>query len=220
MIQSSSLRWGGSFILALLVTTALFFSMHAMIRHDGDGVVPNELYKVIDFVAPHKERLTPEIQKELPPEPKPKEQPPKVSTQATKSNKSSVTPLPLQTIAMPDISGIGNGAKLFGSAPKIPNGMQEMKFDAELTPMVQINPLQPKRAKRMGVEGHIKARLEVDESGSVTNIQIVESIPKGTFDMAAIRALNKWKFRPKMVANKAVAQVGIVTLSFKLGEKR
>ena len=91
------------------------------------------------------------------------------------------------------------------------------KMDSVLTPMVQIKPLYPSRAKRMGTQGYVKVELNVDASGYVTNIKIIKSVPQGVFDRSVKKALRKWKFRPKTIDGKAVAQVGVLTLNFDLG---
>ncbi|MEA3370174.1 MAG: TonB family protein [Campylobacterota bacterium] len=191
--------------------------MDSMIRSDESKVISNELYKVIDFVQPHKEKLDPETQKELPPEPKPKEQPPKTPTSTTQDNVDNVEQVNSLNIDMPNLGD--TGMRLSGGAPKMLQPVKMAKIDSVLTPMVQIKPVYPSRARRMGVEGYVKARLNVDEAGLVTSVEIVDAKPKGTFNKAAMRALKKWKFRPKTVDGRAVKQTGVITLKFNLGNR-
>jgi protein TonB len=190
--------------------------MHSMIRSDASKEVQNELYKVIDFVQPHKETLVPEIKKELPPEPKPKEEPPKSTVQSVSEEASPIESEPLN-IEMPNL--LSGGMQLSKGAPKLLQPIKVAKMDSVLTPMVQIKPLYPSRAKRMGIEGYVKVQLEVDETGLVNSIEILESSPEGVFDKSTKRAVKKWKFRPKTVDGRAVSQTGTLTIKFNLGKE-
>jgi protein TonB len=61
----------------------------------------------------------------------------------------------------------------------------------------KVPPEFPEEAVRKKVtEGVIKAKLSVDGSGSVTNVEVVEATPAKAkvFSEAAIAALSKWKF--------------------------
>ena len=92
------------------------------------------------------------------------------------------------------------------------------KMDSVLTPMVQMKPLYPSKAKRMGTEGYVTVELDVDATGRVTAMKVIKSVPQGVFDKSVKKALRKWKFRPKSVDGKAVSQKGVLTLKFNLGK--
>jgi len=171
---------------------------------------------VIDFIQPSKENSVPELKKELPPEPKPPKTPPKLQKEAqeSKSDDTMASPIPLNI----DMPNLGGDMKFSNGAPKILAPIKMAKMDSVLTPMVQIKPLYPSRAKRMGVEGYVKVELNVDSTGHVTNIEILKSVPKGVFDKSVKKALRKWKFRPKSVDGRAVSQKGVLTLNFNLGQ--
>jgi len=188
-----------------------------MINFKESKVAKNSIYKVIDFVALKQNIREPEIKKELPPEPVKQKSPPKISNMAQENKDTN----PLQTptslhLGMPSLSkDIG----IVGTAPKVLGQMQTPKIDSTLAPIVQIKPVYPLRAKRMGVEGYVKVKLDVDATGHVVSIHILESHPKGAFDKSVKRALRRWKFRPKTINGKAVAQSGELTLDFKLGNQ-
>ncbi|MGG4607089.1 TonB family protein [Providencia sp. Me31A] len=55
-------------------------------------------------------------------------------------------------------------------------------------------PVYPERARRLGKEGYVKVRYDIDDSGRVTNIEFVEVSPKGLFERDVKRAMNRWKF--------------------------
>ena len=216
MIQSRILRWLISLFFGIVITFLLFSFMNYMIRSDDNKILDSQIYKVIDFIQPSKENSVPELKKELPPEPKPPKTPPKLQKEAqeSKSDDTMASPIPLNI----DMPNLGGDMKFSNGAPKILAPIKMAKMDSVLTPMVQIKPLYPSRAKRMGVEGYVKVELNVDSTGHVTNIEILKSVPKGVFDKSVKKALRKWKFRPKSVDGRAVSQKGVLTLNFNLGQ--
>ncbi|MEX6225286.1 TonB family protein [Providencia hangzhouensis] len=55
-------------------------------------------------------------------------------------------------------------------------------------------PMYPDRARRLGKEGYVKVRYDIDDSGRVTNIEFVEVSPKGLFEREVKRAMNRWAY--------------------------
>ncbi len=55
-------------------------------------------------------------------------------------------------------------------------------------------PKYPDRARRQGVEGTAKIKVDVDDKGNVTNVQVAQSTGNSELDRAAIRAARRWKF--------------------------
>ena len=69
----------------------------------------------------------------------------------------------------------------------------------------------------LGPEGWVRMSFDITATGNPTNIQILDSSPKGIFDNEAIRALSKWKYKPKIVDGVAVKQTNLqVQLDFVL----
>lgn len=63
--------------------------------------------------------------------------------------------------------------------------------------------------------GYVQLKFDVDTTGNTENIQVIESQPEGVFDEAAVRALSKWKYNPKITNGKPVKQLGLkVQLDF------
>jgi protein TonB len=55
--------------------------------------------------------------------------------------------------------------------------------------------------------------------GGVEDVKVIEAEPKRIFNREAIRALRKWKYRPKMVDGKPQKQFGLtVQLDFTLNQ--
>ena len=217
MIQNSLIRWLFSLAVGVLITFILFLFMNYMISSKGNEIIKGEIYKVIDFVQPTQELSVPEIQKELPPEPVMPKEPPKVpKVTQDNSNQDAPKAIPLDMV-QPSL-GLGKGLGGNGT-PKMMQAMKIAKMDSVLTPMIQMNPVYPSKAKRMGIEGYVKVALDVDASGYITRVKILKSVPAGIFDKSVKKALRRWKFRPKTVAGKPVAQTGVIRLNFNLGSQ-
>ena len=77
----------------------------------------------------------------------------------------------------------------------------------------------PPAARAAGIEGHVVVRYDVTAAGAVANPRVVESVPAGTFDAAALASLSRWRFRPRVEDGQAVSAPNRVsTLRFRIGE--
>lgn len=193
--------------------------MQKMISSNNSILDDKDSYKMIDFVQLNRQNLEPEIKKELPPEPKKQKTPPKVMEKSV-STDSKTDNVPNQTPLNIDIPSVGGMTNLSQGSPNIIVPIKIKKMDSELTPMIQIQPIYPSRAKRMGTQGYVKVQLKVDATGNVKSIKIIKSVPHGVFDRAVKRALKRWKFRPKTVDGKTISQVGSITLNFTLADEQ
>lgn len=92
--------------------------------------------------------------------------------------------------------------------------------DTSATPKVRINPRYPRIAAQNGTEGYVTLTFDINAMGATENISIVDQKPRGVFNKAARKALAKWKYKPKMEGNIAVAQPGQkITLEFNLEQE-
>ncbi|WP_269618694.1 energy transducer TonB [Zhongshania sp. BJYM1] len=78
--------------------------------------------------------------------------------------------------------------------------------DSTAIPIVRIAPDYPNRMAVRGVEGYVDLMFDIAPTGSPTNIRVTESEPEGAFDKAAMRALARWKYRPKQIDGYPVTQ--------------
>ena len=103
----------------------------------------------------------------------------------------------------------------FGDGPWI--GPQAvMQADSSFVPLSRLPPQYPYRAAQRGIEGWVRVAFDVTETGSVEHVKIIDSEPPGVFDKAAIRAVSRWRFKPRMVNGKAVAGKATQVVDFKL----
>ncbi len=78
-------------------------------------------------------------------------------------------------------------------------------------------PKYPPQALRSGVEGSVNVRIEVDATGTPTDVRIIERSGERSRDLdrAVTDAARKWRFQPAMENGKPVAGAVVVPVQFK-----
>jgi periplasmic protein TonB len=84
--------------------------------------------------------------------------------------------------------------------------------DRDVVPLVRINPDYPQRALSRGIEGWVQVQFTISETGSVLDPVVVDSSPKGMFDDAALKAIARWRYNPKVENGVGVQRVGLQTI--------
>lgn len=77
-------------------------------------------------------------------------------------------------------------------------------------------PQYPYRAKRDGIEGHVMLKFVVDVNGLARESRVVEAEPEGIFEESALRALERYRFRPAVKNGKPVSCIVNLPVSFQL----
>jgi protein TonB len=89
--------------------------------------------------------------------------------------------------------------------------------DRDTMPLVRINPDYPPRAASRNIEGWVLVRFTITPAGTVRDATVVAAQPKGYFEDAALKAISRWRYNPKVEGGVAVERVGMqVKLSFNL----
>ncbi|WP_179957443.1 energy transducer TonB [Exilibacterium tricleocarpae] len=78
-----------------------------------------------------------------------------------------------------------------------------------LVRQVGVAPQYPRSMLARGVEGFVDLEFDVTAYGATTNIRILQSQPEGAFDRAAVKAVQRWKYKPRYVEEEAVASYNI-----------
>ena len=58
----------------------------------------------------------------------------------------------------------------------------------------------------------MQIQFTITETGSVSEAVVVDASPKGVFDDAAIKAILRWRYNPKVEGAVAVARKGVQTI--------
>lgn len=90
------------------------------------------------------------------------------------------------------------------------------ELDNPMTPLSQVPPLYPLRAKRMGIEGWVDVKFLVTEKGLVDQITILKAKPEKIFDQSVIRCVSSWRFSSGTVEGVPVKTWVMTTIRFEL----
>lgn len=209
--MGSGIRYVVSVVLAVIVTVAAFYLMHRLIsgadgeREDMDPPPGIRFGPVeIEQELQTKERRKPE------PPPPPDTPPPPPDIQVSDVRQ---TPQDLPRMEMPDLNlGVGAGPPVLGNV-----GM-DRGAEGDVVPLVRINPQYPRDAQMNMIEGYVEIEFTITETGSVRDPRVIDSKPPRVFDREAIRAILRWKFKPRVIDGTAVARRATQTIEFNLDD--
>ena len=201
---------GAAAVFSLLV----FIAMQLMIANDGLFEKPDSDRTYLDFVRVDRNlQDTQTKDRRIPDPPKPPENPPPPEAQADFQKNSTQNNLNMD---MPNISTSlsgGDGPSLGG----LSGGNGGMNgFDADIIPIVRVQPKYPQRALQARLTGTVLLDVWVAPDGSVSDAKVIESNPPRIFDKAALNAIKRWKFRPRIVDGQPQAQRGKLPMEFNL----
>ncbi len=200
------------FLLALACALGLFSLMYTVIHVGGHGLEKAETLQTIDFVRLRRDSQVESMERRKPPPPPPKPPPPpskmRVETAAVQAGGGG--------FAMPNVNLNANvsGGGFLG---QMGSGGAGGMFDGDIIPLQRIPPQYPRDAARNGITGWVQLEVQVNPDGTVRAARVLESQPKGLFEAAAVQAVLRWKFKPKVVNGQPVAQKGAQKIEFNLG---
>ena len=190
-------RYLFSIVVGVIVTLSLLFIMQLLIVTGKQALTdPRERHKLEFVRVKRNENLNVE---EIVPEkpPKPPETPPETPPQDL-DNVNPDTPkinvAPPQVSASTDIGG--------------PGGMNIAEGD--YLPIVRVAPVYPARALSRGLEGFVDLQFTVTTAGTVKDPVVIQST-SSLFERAAIRAVLKFKYKPRVVDGVPVEVPGVKT---------
>ena len=65
-------------------------------------------------------------------------------------------------------------------------------------------PQYPASALRRAIEGYVDVAFSVDQAGQVFDARVIAADPQNVFDRAALRAIQRFRYQPRLVNGKAV----------------
>jgi len=194
-------------IVGLILAFLFFVTLAYIVKPSNESLKTENSFRVVDFIRLKKDSSLREKSRTIPDKPEPPKKPP--PPDLVTPELTAPPTLPNLNIEFPDISVPTDmkGAFL---------GPQNTGGNSQLVPLVRINPQYPRNELIAGVEGWVKVKFTVEADGSVSSPKIIESKPPRVFDTAAMRAIKKWKFKPKVVNGVAVTQNGTQIIEFKI----
>jgi len=192
-------------LASVTVTVSLFLIMAFMIERASHSTEENERNRLADIVMPEREIDTrykqhkpekPEVT-DPPPEIEPLEfQPPEVENEPVKVE------VPQIRLNNQPTLGLSGG-------------------EGDYLPIVKVQPVYPRKALQRGISGYVIVEFTVTKNGSVKDVVVVEAEPEGMFNRAAIRAAQKFKYKPRVVDGEAIEVAGVQNkISFQISEDK
>ena len=196
-------RYVFAIVIGTVVTLTLLFVMQLLIVTGKQALTdPRERHK-LEFVRVKRNETinTADLTPEKPPKPPetPPETPPQEMNNINRDAPSISVAAPTVT-ASTDIGG--------------PGGMNIAEGD--YLPIVRVAPVYPARALSRGLEGFVDLMFTVTTAGTVKDPVVIQS-SSSLFERAAIRAVLKFKYKPRVVDGVPVDVPGVKTrISFQL----
>ena len=175
-------RFSISIAVAFGITSILFFIMQAAIA-EGDVIYkPAPAFPTVAMVPKlEDEPISPPDRTvpKPPPVPEMPEPPIMPRTIDGQGGGTFVVPEPAPVV---EVVGGGTGAS-----------------EGDLLPIMRVAPEYPQRAAMRGTEGWVIVEFIVDELGRVLEPRVVDANPSGIFDRAALKAVLRYKYKPRVL---------------------
>lgn len=195
-------------VLGITVTFGLFFLMQQLIATGDRSLDESETMHFLDFVRVPEEETT-ETKDRKPERPPPPEQPPPPSEE------------PQERTDAADLSdsGVNFGVSRGDLGRDVSAGLGLTVADGDYLPIVKVAPVYPRRAQSRGIEGYVILEFTVTKSGRVSDPRVVEAEPPSIFNNAAIEAVKKFKYKPRIVNGEPIEVPGVMhRITFQLEE--
>ncbi len=193
----------GSLAMALGVTGLLLFGMSQLIATDFEAPLVEPPPKVAPIHMPD---VKPTVHRQETVS-KPKELPPPVApTTVERTVEPGSIPLDIRPPA--------------STRTKVNTAI----ISADPLPIYKPAPRYPRRAMARGIEGYVVVEFTISKNGSVKNPRVVggydtAGAPTDVFDHSALKAVERFKYRPTVVDGEPVEKHGVRNrISYKLAE--
>lgn len=170
-------------VAAAVVTFLLFLLMQYLIIDRSEPPAPVAQIKIFDITIPDPEL---DVQRT---EPRP--EPP-----------DEVPELPDLPRLSDEINAPDGPTLSFNQLELGPGVFQETTLkstDMEFLPIVTVPPQYPSRAVNRRIEGWCHVSFTVNENGGVEDPRVVDAEPPEIFNQASLRAVQRFRFNPRMV---------------------
>lgn len=187
--------------------------MHTLISGGANALRSDDDAVSLDFIQVDQDEIENLRKRTPPPKPEPPKKPPPPPKVTVSDPNRPQQQVP--DIEMPKISlGIASG-----QGPYLGNwAAGDPSAEGDVIPIVTIEPQFPREALLNGIEGWVEIEFTIEPDGSVSNPRVIASDPRRIFDRNAIRAIYKWKFKPRIVDGKPVARQATQRLEFNLNQ--
>ncbi len=186
-IAQNFFKLNTSVLLAALITFILFYFMQYLIETESDTPQTINVIRILDSTVP-------EFKIDL--------------------YTDEIRPEPIDAENVPIVSEPSRDQE-FSDGPVIHISQEMLTIDTApqsvlpmsnniMTPLIRTTPIYPSRALQRGLEGFVELSFTVNRFGSVVDPVIINAVPEGIFDRAALQAISRWKYSPAMSNGQAI----------------
>ncbi len=207
------MRFLASLLAGIVVALGLFLLMHQLISGSPAIDKDSDARLRLDFVRVKQDDIENVKERKPPPEPEPPKKPPpppKLSTPTQDKPRPDIPPMETPKVSV--AVGGGGGPYLGQWSAGDPTA------EGDVIPIVRIEPQWPREALIKGISGWVLIEFTINEDGTVADPQVLESEPRRMFDRNALRAIFKWKFKPRIVDGKPVKRRATQRIDFNINE--
>lgn len=200
-------------IAGVLVAFTLFLLMNELISGQSTQGGAKGAGQIVDMVRlddPEELRIKQRARPKKPPPPKEPPPPPKLKVPNEQKPPRNLTRINMPRIDIPVGDGGGPYLGDWGAGPASAEG--------DAVPIVRIEPQWPRQALMEGLEGYVRVEILISTDGSVKDVRVLESKPGPVFVRDTIRAVRRWKFKPRIVDGTAIERLAVTTIEFELSE--
>lgn len=230
----------------MIISVGIAFAVHAAMLKFGIGgwasarVAPRVSEVTIQLVTP-----PPRPKPVSPPKPKPVQKPkpipkpaPKPAVKPVPATFPEPEPLPVEPDPPPELVSESSSDRIESESPLLASAVTEsnpppaipadpiarMPAPPDPEPLTLSVPLYdqnpppayPRRARRRGYEGTVVLKAFVTETGSVTDVRLVESSGYRLLDQSALKTVRAWHFTPARRGDQPIAMWVTVPVKFEL----
>ncbi len=197
-----------------LVAGLLFVLMQTLIGVDGDVSIDRMEGERIQFIRVERDERVRERQRH-PPEPPPERPPPPPTLDL--AMQLDLPPAQHQRqLDMPRLEGIAGGIPLGGM---LHGGVRDEGRDGDVIPLVRIEPQWPREALMQGIEGWVQVAFTIRADGTVADARVIDAYPRRVFDRSTLRAIQHWRFAPRIVDGRPVERQATQTIEYRLEDR-
>lgn len=194
-------------VLGVTVMFGLLLLMQQLIATGNRTLDESETLHFVDFVRVERDEA-PETKDRKPERPpKPEEPPPPAQEEQQRM------------VEQVGDTGFSLGAGRVDTELDLAAGLGLSAAEGDYLPIVKVAPNYPRRAQTRGIEGYVILEFTVTRTGRVADPRVIEAEPPGIFDHAAIDAVKKFKYKPRVVDGEPIDVPGVKhRITFRLEE--
>lgn len=206
MVMPSALRIPAVLLIAFLINAFIFGVIQYMVGNPRIRLTDAQEFDIANFIRMQEQSREVRSRRDPKAPEKPQQEQQQQLRQLARASGGNISDL---AVDIPDLE-IDIGLDIGG----------DIQIARELIPLVRIPPEFPQRAAARGVEGYVILRFTVTETGSVADPEVLRANPPGFFELAAKRAVMRWKYQPQIRNGKPTRVLTLTRITFQLAENQ